>query len=400
MNVILGVSGSVAAYRAADLARELMRAGFIVRACLTDGASRFVSPALFEALTGQPCLTGAFEEPVPGRMAHIDWARQADLVVVAPATANLIAKLASGHADDMLSTIVLATNKPVLIAPAMNPQMYANEAISSAMETLRGRGFEIIEPTEGDVACGENGQGKLAAITDIAGMALTIVSEGELLKGKHVLVTSGPTVELIDSVRFLSNRSSGKMGSAVARAALRLGARVTVVAGPQRATLPLSATIRRVQTAVEMLEAGRTVADVDLIIGVAAVADYRPREVFHGKLRRSTSPLSLDLVPNPDVLAELTQHHSRALSIGFAAEPSANLDIAREKLSRKGLWGVAANDVSAEGIGFESDRNALVLVTSSTAEESGLQSKLGCAMWLLRRASVALAERSSNLDPS
>ncbi len=394
MNVVLGVSGSVAAYRAADLARELMRAGFTVRACLTDGASRFVSPALFEALTGQPCLTGAFEEPIPGRMAHIDWARQADLIVVAPATANVIGKLASGHADDMLTTIVLATSQPVLIAPAMNPQMYANEATMEALETLRGRGFEIIEPVEGDVACGENGQGKLASVAEIAMAASLVVSQSQLLEGKHVLVTSGPTVEPIDSVRYLSNRSSGKMGSAIARAALRFGARVTVIAGPQKATLPLNAAIQRVQTAEEMLASGLAVRDVDLIIGVAAVADYRPREMFHGKLRRSTSPLSLDLVPNPDVLAELVMHHAGALAVGFAAEPSSDLHSSREKLDRKGLWGIAVNDVSDPGIGFESDRNALTLLTAESEDASGMRTKLGCAMWLLERAAAGLSERS------
>lgn len=394
MNAVLGVSGSVAAYRAADLARELMRAGFTVRVCLTDGASRFVTPALFEALTGQPVLTGAFEEPAPGRMAHIDWARQADFVLVAPATANLIAKLASGQADDMLTTIVLATTKPVLVAPAMNPQMYANEATVSALETLRNRGFEVVEPLTGDVACGENGQGKLASIPEIVTAALEMISQGRLLEDRHVLVTSGPTVEPIDGVRYLSNRSSGKMGAAVARAALRMGARVTVVAGPQRAPLPLGANIVRVQTAEEMLAAGLSVESPDLIVGVAAVADYRPKEVFHGKLRRSEGGLSLDLVPNPDVLARLATHHSDALAIGFAAEPSSDLQVAREKLQRKGLWGIAANDISRVGIGFESDQNALALVTQGETQESGVQSKLGCALWLLGHVARALSQKT------
>lgn len=392
MNVVLGVSGSVAAYRAADLARELMRAGFTVRACLTDGASRFVSPALFEALTGQPCLVDTFEEPISGRMAHIDWARQADLVLVVPATANTIAKIASGHADDMLTTIVLATTKPVLVAPAMNPQMYANEATTTALETLRARGYEVIEPVEGDVACGENGQGKLASIPAIVAAASTIVAAGQILAGRHVLITSGPTVEPIDDVRFLSNRSSGKMGAAVARAALRMGARVTVIAGPQRAPLPLGATIVRVRTAEEMLAAGLAAESPDLIVGVAAVADYRPKAVFHGKLRRSEASLSLDLIPNPDVIAGLAAHHRGALALGFAAEPDTDLGVAREKLARKGLWGVAANDVSNPGIGFEADQNALTLVTRERVEESGLRTKLGCAMWLLERAAPTLAQ--------
>ncbi|MER3496063.1 MAG: bifunctional phosphopantothenoylcysteine decarboxylase/phosphopantothenate--cysteine ligase CoaBC, partial [Armatimonadota bacterium] len=215
MNIVLGVSGSVAAYRAADLARELMRAGATVRALLTEGAERFVSRALFEALTGEPCLVGAFEEPSPGRMAHIDWARQADLILIAPATANTLNKLATGIADDMLTTVVLATTKPVLVAPAMNPEMAANPATTVALDQLRARGFEVVEPVEGDVACGEHGRGKLAAIPVIVAAALEVLAVGSILTGKRVLITSGPTEEPVDAVRYLTNRSSGKMGSAL-----------------------------------------------------------------------------------------------------------------------------------------------------------------------------------------
>ncbi len=392
MNAVLGVSGSIAAYRAADLAREMMRAGFAVRVCLTASAERFVSRALFEALTGEPCLVGAFEEPVAGRMAHIDWARWAGIVVVAPATANTVARLTNGIGEDMLSTIALATTAPLLVAPAMNPQMYASDAFAANLRTLRERGVEIVEPSEGDVACGEHGQGKLASIAEIVAAVRESASVGRLLHGKRVLLTSGPTVERIDDVRFLSNRSSGKMGAALARAALRMGAEVTVVAGPQRAPLPLGAEIVRVESAEEMLEAGLGVEAPDLLVGAAAVADYRPASAFHGKLRRSVETAALELVPNPDVLAGLARRFPGAVGLGFAAEPSSDLAEARRKLGRKGLWGIAANDVARYPFGGE--RNALTLATAAGEESSGERTKLGCALWLLERAAGELSRRA------
>lgn len=383
--VVLGVSGSVAAYRAADLARELMRNGFTVRVCLTDAATRFVSVALFEALTGQPALLGTFEEPEPGRMAHIDWAREADAVVIAPATANTINKLAIGIADDMLTTIAVATNKPLLIAPAMNPQMYVNQATQDGLRTLKARGALVVEPTEGDVACGEHGQGKLASIAAIVTAVNEVAGRIQRLSGKKVLITSGPTREPIDSVRFLSNRSSGKMGSALARAALLMGAEVTVVTGPVQEPLPIAAKTIRVTTALEMLEAARQEAKtMDLIIGAAAVADYRPSQVAQGKVRRSNEALNLELTPNPDIIAELATLAPSARVVGFAAEPNADLDEVRAKIRRKGLYAIAANDISRQDVGFESDHNELTLITNDGKElASGVQSKLGCALWLL-----------------
>jgi len=388
-NVVLGVSGSVAAYRAADLARELMRQGATVRVCLTDAAQRFVTPALFEALTGQPCLVDTFEEPERGRMAHIDWARWATVVVIAPATANTLAKLAFGMGDDMLTTLALATASPLVVAPAMNPQMYANDANRDALDRLAARAVAVVEPVDGDVACGEHGQGKLASIGQIVDAVLAVVGRSQLLKGKRVLITSGPTQEPIDAVRFVSNRSSGKMGAALARAALLMGAEVTVVTGPVRAALPLQAEVLRVRTAQEMLGAalGRA-AEADVIVGAAAVADYRPAEPYAGKLRRSAEGTTLAMVPNPDVIAELAKAAPQASVIGFAAEPDAGLEIAREKLVRKGLRAIAVNDVSQPGIGFDAEQNALRLVTADGIEESGVRSKLGCALWLLERVAT------------
>jgi len=385
MNAVLGVSGSVAAYRAADLARELMRNGFTVRVCLTDSAQKFVQPALFEALTGNPCLIEAFEEPERGRMAHIDWARQADIIIIAPATANTINKIAQGIADDMLSTITLATTKPIVIAPAMNPQMYANEVTQQSLEVLEARGAYIVEPEEGDVACGENGQGKLASISSIIFTVNEVATTSKLLKGKKILITSGPTQEPIDAVRFITNRSSGKMGVALAKAALLMGAEVTMIAGPQEAKIPLQLTVIRVKTALEMLEAmKRQVPQHDWIIGAAAVADYRLENPSPGKLRRSESSLQINLVPNPDIIAEAARLAPNAKVIGFAAEPSTDLSIAKEKIRKKSLFAIAANDVGNTEIGFDSSANAIDLIfADGNILHSGVRSKFQCAVWLL-----------------
>lgn len=385
MNAVLGVSGSIAAYRAADLARELMRNGFTVRVCLTDSAQKFVQPALFEALTGNPCLIEAFEEPERGRMAHIDWARQADIIIIAPATANTINKIAQGIADDMLSTIILATTKPIVIAPAMNPQMYANEITQQSLEELEARGAYIVEPEEGDVACGENGQGKLASISSIIFTVNEVATTSKLLKGKKILITSGPTQEPIDDVRFITNRSSGKMGVALAKAALLMGAEVTIIAGPQEARIPLQLTVVRVKTALEMLEVMKGQAPQhDWIIGAAAVADYRLENPSPGKLRRSESSLQISLVPNPDIIAEAARLAPNAKVIGFAAEPSTDLSIAKEKIRKKSLFAIAANDVGNTAIGFDSSANAIDLIfADGNILHSGVRSKFQCAVWLL-----------------
>lgn len=391
MNAVLGVSGSIAAYRAADLARDLIRRGFTVRVCLTDSAQKFVTSALFEALTGQPCLAGAFDEPENGRMAHIDWARWADLVLVAPATANTINKLAAGIGDDMLTTVVLATDAPLIVAPAMNPQMYANDATRAALSVLESRAAVIVQPQEGDVACGEHGQGKLATNVEILAAVDTVVGRSNALAGKHVVISSGPTQEPIDAVRFLSNRSSGKMGAALARAALMMGATVTVVSGPVKVAYPLLATVVRTTTAAEMLEACLNAATgADFFIGAAAVADYRAAKPVEGKIRRGTDAISIELTPNPDIIAEVAHRFPNVRTVGFAAEPTSDLAVAREKLERKGLFAIAANDVSDPGIGFDSDQNELRLVFRDGTTEAGARlGKLQCALWLLARLSGA-----------
>ncbi|MEJ5171757.1 MAG: bifunctional phosphopantothenoylcysteine decarboxylase/phosphopantothenate--cysteine ligase CoaBC, partial [Fimbriimonadales bacterium] len=262
-----------------------------------------------------------------------------------------------------------------------------------SLRKLVARGVEVVQPAEGEVACGEHGQGKLASVEEIAAAALGLLGWSKRLQGRRVLITSGPTREPIDSVRFLSNRSSGKMGAALAKAALWMGAEVTVVSGPAEVPPPMGAKLLRVETALEMLEAASRVApEADLIVGVAAVADYRVAEPRRGKLRRSDEELVLRLVPNPDVLAELARlARPGAVLVGFAAEPSEDLDVARAKLERKGLHFIAANDVSRPGIGFGSDENEMVLLgRHGPVERSGVRSKIGCAKWLLERVAEAL----------
>lgn len=402
-HLVLGVTGSVAAYRAADLARELMRRGFVVRATLTDGAKNFVTTDLFAALTGQPCLESAFDEPEPGRMAHIDWARQAEAVVIAPATANLLAKIAAGIADDMLTTILTVFEGPVFVAPAMNPSMFASEANQSALRTLRDRGVIILEPETGDVACGEFGQGKLATVTRIAESVEAHLVRSDQWRGKKVLITSGPTQEPIDMVRYVSNRSSGKMGSALARAALQLGAEVTVVSGPVRVAYPAGVRVISVRTAEEMLAAALPFArESDCIIGAAAVADYRPADPSQGKIRRTNEPLTMTLLPNPDIIATLARvAKSGAVVVGFAAEPSLDPQVAQEKMMRKGLAAIALNNVSEPGIGFESDDNSLtILWPDGATQSSARESKLRCALWFFEQLSARLEKTGFNRNQS
>lgn len=390
MKIILGVSGSVAAYRAADLARDFMRLGHSVRVCLTDAAQQFVTPALFEALTGNPCLQNTFDEPERGRMAHIDLAREADVIVVAPATANIINKLAHGYADDMLTTLVLASSAPLIVAPAMNPTMFAAETVQESLLALRNRGATVIEPAVGDVACGENGQGKLASTAEIVNHLVELGSRNRIFEGKRILITNGPTREPIDLVRFVSNRSTGKMGAALARAALQMGASVTVVSGPVQVIYPPQALVVPVQTAHEMLAKSMAqVADYDFIIAVAAVSDYAPTNPSQTKLRRTDESISLELTPNPDIVAELARAaNANTKVIGFAAEPSLDLTIAQEKIKRKKLFAIVANDISDPEIGFGSDNNSLTLICrTGNSVTSGKRSKVGCALWLLEQIS-------------
>jgi phosphopantothenoylcysteine decarboxylase/phosphopantothenate--cysteine ligase len=356
--VVVGVTGSVAAYRAADICRELMRSGFSVKVCLTRSAEKFVTRSLFEALTGNPAITDVFDEPVDGRMAHIDWAREAACILVCPATANAIATLAAGKAEDMFSTIVSASDAPLVIAPAMNPEMYASQANADNMRALASRGAIFVEPDEGDVACGEQGQGKLATAGRIVAAVQEAAFRSQALEGKTVVVNAGPTREPIDPVRFLSNRSSGKMGVAIARAALQMGASVRLVIGPSSVVVPPKAQVTRVETADQMLQATLAACQgADLFIATAAVADYRPATAQSQKIK-GKEPFSLDLVPNADIVAAARQQNPALSIIAFAAETDRHEDNARAKMQAKSVQGIVLNDVGDNTIAFDADMNS------------------------------------------
>jgi phosphopantothenoylcysteine decarboxylase/phosphopantothenate--cysteine ligase len=348
--ILLGVCGSVAAYRACDVARELMHRGHQVHVVMTVHATRLVAPATFAALTGNPVTVDPFDEPHPGQIAHIRLAQEADLLLIAPATAHTMARLALGLADDMLTTVALATRAPILIAPAMNPAMWSHPTTQVHVETLRARGVEFIDPTYGVMACGDEGWGKIADTATIVEAVEQRLNRSAQLKGIHVLITAGPTYEPIDPVRFLGNRSSGKMGYAIAQAALERGATVTLISGPTALQPPAGAKLIRVQTAQQMLEAvQRQFHDCEVFIAAAAVADYRPERVYPLKRKRTARAWNLRLVPNPDILGTVARAKGHRLLIGFAAETDKALLHAREKLIRKGLDLIAVNDVLEPG---------------------------------------------------
>lgn len=389
--VIVGVTGSVAAYRAADICRELMRNGFTVKVCMSRSAEGFVTRSLFEALTGFPVLTDVFDEPVRGRMAHIDWAREADCILVCPASANAIATIASGQAEDMFTTLVTASSAPLVIAPAMNPEMYASASNRANMEVLASRGAIFVEPDEGDVACGEQGQGKLASVERIVKAAKEAAFRSNQFAGKRVVITSGPTREPIDPVRYITNRSSGKMGFALARAALQMGAEVTVVSGPTHEINPPKCRLIRVESADEMLSATlQECQTAHLLVGAAAVADFKAKAAASQKIK-DKSGIALELVPNPDILKEVRAKFGKLPIIGFAAETGAHVDNALHKLRDKGLQAIVLNDVSQNAIGFDSEMNAGVMLTAEGNRiDLPQESKFNMAIRILSEAATFL----------
>ena len=358
--ILLGVSGGIAAYKSAELVRRLRDAGAEVRVVMTASALHFVGPTTFQALSGHPVRSSLWDEAAEAAMGHIELARWATRIVIAPATANVIARLAQGRANDLLSTLCLASEAPLTLAPAMNRVMWAHPATLANVATLQARGVELLGPAEGDQACGEVGAGRLLEPGQIVA-ALSAPSLPPLLAGRRVLVSAGPTFEDIDPVRFIGNRSSGKMGFAVAAAARAMGAEVTLVAGP--VSLPTPAGVQRVDVrrAAQMREAVLSrLPGQDVYLGAAAVADYTPAETLPQKIKKSGETLTLTLVRTADVLAEVAAHPQRPrLVVGFAAETQDMEAYARDKLLRKGLDLIAANDVARAGQGFECDDNAL-----------------------------------------
>ncbi|HEY6873287.1 MAG TPA: bifunctional phosphopantothenoylcysteine decarboxylase/phosphopantothenate--cysteine ligase CoaBC [Geobacteraceae bacterium] len=360
--IVLGVTGGIAAYKAVELLRLLTKARANVHVIMTRSATEFVTPLTFQTLSMNPVSTSLFNLISEREIGHISLADRADLFIIAPATANVVGKLAGGIADDMLTTTVMATKAPVLIAPAMNVNMYTNPAYKENEARLRARGYLFVEPAKGLLACGWEGEGKLQEPQVIFEEALAALIPKDLA-GEHILVTAGPTREELDPVRFLSNHSSGKMGYAIARAARRRGAEVALVSGPTCLEAPWGVETVAVESAQEMREAVLArVAASTVIIKAAAVADYRPRLRSAEKIKKNGDPLPLDLVKTPDILAELGKIKEDRVLVGFAAETEGLLENAARKLAEKSLDMVVANDVGQEGAGFNVDTNIVKLL--------------------------------------
>ncbi len=386
--ILLGVSGGIAAYKAADLVRRLRERGAQVRVVLTGNAERFVGALTFQALSGEPVRTSLWDAAAEASMGHIELARWAQRVVIAPASADLIARLAQGQADDLLTTLCLATEAPLYLAPAMNRVMWEHAAVQANLGTLVGRGAVLLGPDAGSQACGETGAGRMWEPIAIAEAVMAPAPDPEvaaILAGRRLLLTAGPTVEDLDPVRYLGNRSSGRMGYAVAAEARRLGMRVTLVSGPVNLSVPEGVERVAVRSAEQMHGAVMDrVAQSDLFIATAAVADFRPREASREKIKkRGDGGLSLELVQNPDILAEVAARQDRPFVVGFAAETNEVERYARDKLERKRLDMIAANRVGEEGSGFDADCNALTVLWPGGRHEIARADKAQVARELL-----------------
>jgi len=369
MKVALGVSGGIAAYKAAELVRLLQDRGVRVQVIMTRAAQEFVRPLTFAALSGEKVITDLFgggEEPnIDSAVEHIAVAQAIDALVVAPATADVIAKFAHGEANDFLTTLFLATTAPVVIAPAMNVNMWENAAIQENVKTLRARGLRVVEPDSGYLACGMIGAGRLAANETILRAVMEALGATQDLAGETVLITAGPTREPIDPVRYIGNRSSGKMGYALAEAALRRGAKVILITGPTALKPPSAAEVVQVQTARQMHDAVLRALDRStIVIKAAAVSDFTVRNPADQKIKRKGA-ITLDLEPTADILAEIAARKGSRIVVGFAAETNDALENARRKLQSKSLDAIVVNDVSRPGIGFDSERNAVTILTQS-----------------------------------
>lgn len=394
--ILLIVGGGIAAYKALELVRRLRDQGASVRVVLTEGGAQFVTPLSFAVLSGEEAFTDLFDLKGEAEIGHIQLSREADLVVVAPATADLLAKMANGLANDLASTVLMATDKTVLVAPAMNVRMWEHPATMRNVETLRADGVRFVGPEEGDMACGEFGFGRMAEPGDIADAIERVLPSphGASLAGRHVLITSGPTYEPIDPVRYIANRSSGKQGNALARAAKDMGANVTLISGPTNLPdIPGVKTIK-VETASDMLDAALATLPVDVAICAAAVADWRAANQAMEKLKKEEgqTALSLALARNPDILATLAAPGARrpTLVIGFAAETETIITHAQEKLSRKGADWIVANDVSPDTKIMGGDRTEVHLVSATGVEDWPAMGKDEMATKLLMRAAEAL----------
>ena len=383
--VLLGVTGSIAAYKIASLASSLKKLGADVHVLMTQNATNFINPITFESLTGNKCLVDTFDRNFQFQVEHVSIAKKADVVMVAPASANIIGKIAHGIADDMLTTTIMACKCHVFVAPAMNTNMYTNPILQDNLEILRRYGYEVIEPASGYLACGDTGAGKMPEPEALLSYIIREIAYEKDMLGKKVLITAGPTMEAIDPVRFISNHSSGKMGYALAKMAMLRGAEVTLVSGKTSIAPPDFVNVVPVTSAKEMFDAVTAVSDAqDIIIKAAAVADYRPVNVSDEKVKKSDGELSIPLERTDDILKYLGEHKKeKQFLCGFSMETSNMIENSRAKLVKKNLDMIAANNLKVEGAGFEKDTNVLTLITHNDETELALMSKEDAAGLIL-----------------
>jgi phosphopantothenoylcysteine decarboxylase / phosphopantothenate---cysteine ligase len=374
MNVIVGISGGIAAYKSPDLVRRLKEQGADVHVVMTKSAEQFISALTLQAVSGRAVSSELFDEQAEAAMGHIELARWADVILIAPATADVIARIAAGMANDLLTTLCLATKAPLVIAPAMNQQMWANPATAANIQILKERGVTILGPGSGEQACGDIGLGRMLEPDDLANqlLATSAVSSNtsDELAGKKLVITAGPTQEAIDPVRYLTNHSSGKMGFALAAAAQQAGAEVILISGPVTLETPKGVTRIDVVSAVEMhAQVQAQLAGIDIFIGCAAVADYRVEQIAAHKIKKNDQQLVLTMVENPDIIASVASHSPKPFCVGFAAETQDLAEHAQQKMHAKGLDMICANDVSNSAIGFNSEQNAVSVYINETTEK-------------------------------
>lgn len=384
--IVLGVTGGIAAFKAAQLASDLIKKDYDVEVILTKNATQFIAPLTFEALIDHNVVVDTFEKVQNRSIHHISIAKKADLFILVPASANVIAKVAHGIADDMLTTTFLACNKQKVICPAMNTQMYENPITQENLQRCRDLGYAILEPAVGHLACGDTGKGKLCDLQDILDYVDRFFHRSDLLKGKRVLITAGPTQEALDPVRYLTNHSSGKMGYSLAQAALDMGAEVTLISGPVQLTAPKGVRFYPVTTAKEMFDAVCAHCDTaDFIIKAAAVGDYRPLYVSEQKIKKDGERLHVEFVKNPDILAYLGEHkRPHQIICGFAMETQNLLENAQAKLENKHCDMIVANDLHTEGAGFQSDTNIATILDRSSRTPCSKMSKYALGVTILK----------------
>ena len=381
--ILLGVTGGIAAYKAAELIRRLQDFGAIVRVVMTKAAQEFITPLTLQALSGNPVHCDLLDTEAEAAMGHIELARWADLVLVAPASADFMARLANGQADDLLTTVCLATDAGIAIAPAMNQAMWRDAATQANLETLLNKPVAIFGPGDGSQACGDIGPGRMLEASILAEMTADQF-QSNVLDGVNLVITAGPTREAIDPVRYISNHSSGKMGFALAQAAVEAGASVTLIAGPVSLAGPDKVLRIDVDSAEQMHQATMdNLANCDIFIGAAAVADYRPARIVNQKIKKSAEAISIELIRNPDIIAEVASHQQRPFTVGFAAETQDVISYAQGKLEKKNLDLIIANDVSNTEIGFNSDDNAVTVIWNGGEKALPLASKQQLSRFLL-----------------